>query len=201
MKDQLNRIRKWISLVCKRGGNLLVDWQIRQLVEEYDLISPFNEEQLQPNSYDVKLDNIKILNPDSNVEIVDMYESYDNIWKSVNVADKYVIAPNECILASTKEYFKFPRDVAARVEGKSSLGRWFICNHVTAGFIDCGFEGTITLEIKNYFTKPIALYPGMPIGQIAFYKTEPCENPYNGKYCKQVEPTESRYFLNKKDTI
>lgn len=177
---------------------MLVDSEIRSFVEYSILgISPYNEKQLQPNSYDVKLDNhIKIINPDTNIDIIDPYMDNSNVWIDYIIDDKYILQPEECILGSTVEYFMLPDDISARVEGKSSLGRYFIGNHITAGFIDAGFCGNITLEIKNNFNKPFVLYPNMSIGQIAFDLNSKCENPYNGKYQYQKNVQDSKYYLN-----
>ena len=178
---------------------MLVDWQIKRLIKRKHIISPYNEAQLQPNSYDVILSNkIKVLSKSvrDSGKVIDLYTKEDNIWEDVEF-DEYILQPNECILASTVECVKLPKNISARLEGKSSLGRWFVCNHETAGYIDAGFEGTITLEIRNDFPLPIKLKAGMPIGQLAFSKTKKCNNGYHGKYLHQIEPTESKYYLNK----
>lgn len=180
---------------------MLVDKEIRKLAKRRSLITPFNENQLQPSSYDIRLCNkIKVINWDEidSDTIIDVYEPHSNIWKDVSIADSYLLMPNECILGATEEVFKLPKNISARVEGKSSLGRMFLCNHITAGFIDPNFSGTITLEIKNNFNIPIRIYPHMLIGQIAFDKNRKCQNPYNGKYIGQQEPTESMYYKNEK---
>lgn len=184
---------------------MLCDWQISYFVHQHYMdIEPFVTEQLQPNSYDVRLSkNIKVIskNCDHNC-IIDPYLKYDNLWTSINIPDSgYVIYPGECVLGSTVEKFRIPSNICARVEGKSSLGRYFIGNHITAGFIDSGFVGNITLEIKNNFELPFKLYPNMLIGQIAFDENmdnEHCLNTYNGKYQYQSGATESYYHKNKK---
>ena len=184
---------------------MLCDWQISYFVHQHYMdIEPFVTEQLQPNSYDVRLSkNIKVIskNYDRN-SIIDPYLKYDNLWTSINIPDSgYVIYPGECVLGSTVEKFRIPSNICARVEGKSSLGRYFIGNHITAGFIDSGFVGNITLEIKNNFELPFKLYPNMLIGQIAFDENmdkEHCLNTYHGKYQHQSGATESYYHKNKK---
>lgn len=177
---------------------MLVDHEIRSFIKAFKLgIDPFVENQLQPNSYDVRLDNkIKIIDMNSISDIVDPRKDNSDIWSNYTIDEKYILQPNECILASTVEYFILPSNISARVEGKSSLGRYFIGNHITAGFIDSGFNGHITLEIKNNFNKPFILYPNMLIGQIAFDLNEYCERPYNGKYQNQKCVQDSKYYLN-----
>jgi len=114
----------------------------------------------------------------------------------------FILHPGEFVLGSTLERVAVPNDLVARVEGKSSLGRLGLLIHSTAGFIDAGFDGHVTLELANVANLPITLYPGMKIGQISFMKmTSPAENPYGSgakgsKYQGQRGPTPSRYFEN-----
>lgn len=192
-------------IVCNKCITMLCDWQISYFVHQHYMdIEPFVTEQLQPNSYDVRLSkNIKVISKNYNRNcIIDPYLKYDNLWTSINIPDSgYVIYPGECVLGSTVEKFRIPSNICARVEGKSSLGRYFIGNHITAGFIDSGFVGNITLEIKNNFELPFKLYPNMLIGQIAFDENmdkEHCLNTYHGKYQHQSGATESYYHKNKK---
>ena len=200
-----NLQNKMLIIVCNKCITMLCDWQISYFVHQHYMdIEPFVTEQLQPNSYDVRLSkNIKVIskNYDRN-SIIDPYLKYDNLWTSINIPDSgYVIYPGECVLGSTVEKFRIPSNICARVEGKSSLGRYFIGNHITAGFIDSGFVGNITLEIKNNFELPFKLYPNMLIGQIAFDENmdkEHCLNTYHGKYQHQSGATESYYHKNKK---
>jgi dCTP deaminase len=114
----------------------------------------------------------------------------------------FILHPGEFVLGSTLERVAVPNDLVARVEGKSSLGRLGLLIHSTAGFIDAGFDGHVTLELANVANLPITLYPGMKIGQISFMKmTSPAEKPYGSgakgsKYQGQRGPTPSRYFEN-----
>ena len=121
-------------IVCNKCITMLCDWQISYFVHQHYMdIEPFVTEQLQPNSYDVRLSkNIKVIskNCDHNC-IIDPYLKYDNLWTSINIPDSgYVIYPGECVLGSTVEKFRIPSNICARVEGKSSLGRYFIGNHI-----------------------------------------------------------------------
>jgi dCTP deaminase len=116
--------------------------------------------------------------------------------------ESFMVHPGEFVLGSTLERVAVPTDLVARVEGKSSLGRLGLVIHSTAGFIDAGFDGHVTLELANLANLPITLYPGMKIGQISFIKmTSPAEKPYGSgakgsKYQGQRGPTPSRYFEN-----
>ena len=121
---------------------------------------------------------------------------------TVKKGDAFIIHPNEFALATTLEYVKIPDDLVARVEGRSSMGRLGVTMHVTAGFIDPGFEGNITLEISNIGAMPVALYPGQRVCQIVFETmTTPSEIPYghpdrNSKYMGQTSPESSRIKLD-----
>ena len=122
----------------------------------------------------------------------------------VEIADggAFILHPGEFVLGSTSERVSLPNDLTARVEGKSSLGRLGLLIHSTAGFVDPGFDGHITLELSNVANLPITIYPGMKIGQISFLRmTTPADNPYGSaatgsKYQNQRGPTPSRYFEN-----
>lgn len=155
---------------------ILSDRTIRGLVKYRGLIYPFDEDQLQPCSYDVRLDTrIKrfVKTDDSAIHIIDgsSKELRGVSIDTLNIANMaYVLRPGEFILGSTVESVSIPDYLACRFEGKSSLGRIGLMTHVTAGFIDPGFQGTITLEIKNENQFPISLKPGMPIGQLCFIR-------------------------------
>jgi len=120
----------------------------------------------------------------------------------VKDGEAFMLHPGEFVLGSTLERVAVPSDLVARVEGKSSLGRLGLVIHSTAGFIDAGFDGHVTLELANLANLPMTLYPGMKIGQISFIKmTSPAEKPYGSgakgsKYQGQRGPTPSRYFEN-----
>lgn len=180
---------------------LLNDSHIRELSLNKHVIYPFAEEQLQPASYDVLLGN-NIIRFVGNAGVIDAstkilrgdadYHSYQ-----IKDDDYYILDPGEFILGCTEEMVTLPNNIAARFEGKSSLGRLGLATHVTAGFIDPGFQGQITLEIKNMNHLPIAISPGMRIGQLCFFETEPAEHPYGSEeagshYQHQIGPTVAR---------
>lgn len=186
---------------------LLSDVSIKELVNSKDIsIDPFKQEQLQPCSYDVTLaDEIVIFVPD--VRLYDPSQAYayantkdlgDVGTQTIHISDSYVLAPGEFILASTVEKVTLPSNVAARFEGKSSLGRMGLTTHITAGFIDAGFSGNITLEMKNETSWNIVIAPGMRIGQLCFFAMDkPAKNPYGSKglgshYQGQSGPTNVR---------
>ena len=162
---------------------MLSDKTIREYSEKHGLITPFYESKLQPSSYDLTLDNIY----------------YDDKRGYYIKDNQLYLYPNDFILASTIEKVKIPYDMVGRVEGKSSLGRIGLLTHITAGFIDAGFDGNITLELKNIGNKPILLNYGCDIAQICFIRLDnECEKPYdniNNHYQFQREVTKSRYVL------
>ena len=161
-----------------------------------------DEMQIQPSSIDMRLGNefkvFKVIrkpyiDPKDPEDVASYMES-----TTVEPGEAFIIHPNEFALATTNEYVKVPDDLVARVEGRSSMGRLGVTMHVTAGFIDPGFEGKITLEISNIGAMPVALYPGQRVCQIVFETmTTPSEIPYghpsrNSKYMGQVKPESSR---------
>lgn len=160
---------------------MLSDKTIREYSKKYNLITPFDNRKLQPSSYDLSLDD----------------SFYDDKSGSFITINKLRLQPNDFILASTVEKVSIPQHIVGRVEGKSSLGRIGLLTHITAGFIDAGFEGNITLELKNIGNKPIVLNVGCSIAQICFLQLDyDCENPYNktdNHYQFQEEVTKSRY--------
>jgi len=122
--------------------------------------------------------------------------------EQIDEVNPFILHPGEFVLGSTYEVVTLPDDIAARVEGKSSLGRLGLLTHATAGFVDPGFSGHVTLELANVATLPIKLYPGMKIGQFCFFRlTSPSEHPYGSakygsRYQGQRGPTPSRSFQN-----
>jgi dCTP deaminase len=116
--------------------------------------------------------------------------------------DPFILHPGEFVLGQTLERVSLPDDLVARLEGKSSLGRLGLLIHSTAGFVDAGFSGNLTLELSNVANLPITIYRGMPIGQLSFMRMDgPVEHPYGSgetgsKYQGQGEPTPSRFYLN-----
>ncbi len=183
---------------------ILSDKTIKEYLKEGILsIEPLEDEkQIQPSSVDMRLgDEFKVfkvirkpyIDPKDEDDIASYMES-----TTVKKGDAFIIHPNEFALATTAEYVKVPDDLVARVEGRSSMGRLGVTMHVTAGFIDPGFEGNITLEISNIGAMPVALYPGQRVCQIVFETmTTASEKPYghperNSKYMGQTRPESSR---------
>jgi dCTP deaminase len=163
-----------------------------------DLIEPFRADRVQPASVDLLLDDEFRIFEHATTRYVDLSdsESHANLTKLVPAHPDFgfILHPGEFVLAGTQEIVRLPRHIMARVEGKSSLGRLGLIVHATAGFIDPGFEGQITLEMTNLLRVPIILRPGMPICQISFsYMNAPVDNPYKGRYQGQRGVTASRF--------
>lgn len=146
------------------------------------LISPFNAEQVQPASYDLRLGWEFIRFRTRDWHLIDLADLKDSSHEKIVAEDQYVIAPGEFLLGVTVESVKIPPNIVARLEGKSTIGRTGLMIHVTAGFIDPGFHGPITLEIFNCRRVPIILRPGLPFCQISFAYMEPADKPYSGRY-------------------
>lgn len=167
---------------------ILTDKQITEKIKNKQIIitPPPTPEQIQPSSIDLKLDNefYTIIPQEQPLDIKNQNPKYNSI-----TGNAIILAPNQFILATTKEYITLPPNLVARVEGRSSLARLGIMIHVTAGFIDAGFEGNITLEIKNVSEQPIILYENMRIAQILFEELGDtptrvygeCGNKYQGQ--------------------
>ena len=187
---------------------ILSDKTIKEYLEEGKIvIDPLkDEQQIQPSSVDMRLgDEFKVfkvirkpyIDPKDEEDIAEYMES-----STVPEGEAFIIHPNEFALATTQEYVKVPDDLVARVEGRSSMGRLGVTMHVTAGYVDPGFEGRITLEISNIRAMPVALYPGQRVCQLVFETmTTPAELPYghpkrNSKYMKQLKPESSRVKLD-----
>lgn len=178
---------------------LLSDKSIRERSESNGLIYPYSEDQLQPCSYDVTL-GPTIIRFIGSGEIDAASRSLNRIeYFRFDIPEiGYILDPGEFILGSTNEGVSIPSDIAARYEGKSSLGRLGLASHITAGFIDPGFRGDITLEIKNENNHPIRIKSGMAIGQLCFFTVDQnVERPYGSKdlgshYFDQIGPTVSR---------
>lgn len=162
-------------------------------------------EHIHASSMDLRLGHTFKLYEHSRFAVLDPMrpESFINNMRTIEVleGEPFIVQPGEFVLGVTQETLKLPDDLVARVEGRSSLGRLGIIVHSTAGFVDPGFEGTITLEISNLNRLPVALYPGMRVCQLAFERmTGPAETPYNlkphSKYQGQILPEESRLALD-----
>ena len=181
----------------------------RDILTEVDLgrvgINPWDPAMLQPSSVDVRLDRFFRVFENHRYPHIDPAEDQSELTREVVVEghdDPFILHPGEFALGSTYEVVSLPDDIAARVEGKSSLGRLGLLTHATAGFIDPGFTGHVTLELANVATLPIKLWPGMKIGQLCFFRlTSPAEHPYGSekygsRYQGQRGPTPSRSFQN-----
>jgi dCTP deaminase len=171
------------------------------------VIEPYDASMVQPSSIDVRLDRYFRVFLNHTMPVIDVKQNLEELTHLVEIDDErpFVLHPGEFVLGSTFERIAVPDDLVARIEGKSSLGRLGLLIHSTAGFIDAGFNGHITLELSNVANLPITLYPGMKIGQISFLKmTTPADVPYgsgalNSKYQGQRGPTPSRYWENFKE--
>ena len=167
-------------------------------------LEPYEPAMIQPSSIDVRLDRFFRLFSNHKYPFIDPAEDQPDLTHLVEVEgdEAFILHPGEFVLGSTYERVSLPDDVAARLEGKSSLGRLGLLTHSTAGFIDPGFTGHVTLELSNVATLPIKLWPGMKIGQMCFFRlTSPAEKPYgsadySSRYQGQRGPTASRSFQN-----
>ncbi len=179
---------------------VLSDRTIRAQIEAGRLVvDPFDESLLQPSSLDVRISNEFRVFHNNRHPYIDVRRPQADLTELVSVApgEQFILHPGEFVLGSTVEVVGIPDDLVARLEGKSSLGRLGLLIHSTAGYIDPGWHGTITLELSNVARLPIAIYPDMPIGQISFLQlTTPVDRPYTGKYAGQQGPVASRYFRN-----
>jgi dCTP deaminase len=184
---------------------VLSDRTIARLLGEGRIeIDPYEESLLQPSSVDVRVDRLFRVFHNNRYPFIDVKEPQDELTELVEVDDEtpFVLHPGEFVLGSTLERIRLPDDLVARLEGKSSLGRLGLLIHSTAGFIDPGWDGHVTLELSNVAKLPITIYYGMKIGQISFMQlTEPAETPYGAaalgsKYKGQQGPTPSQYWKN-----
>ncbi|MBC2681406.1 dCTP deaminase [Corynebacterium anserum] len=187
---------------------LLSDRDLRAAIHSDELVlDPFDESMIQPSSIDVRLDGLFRVFNNSKYTHIDPKLPQEELTTLVEVEgdEPFILHPGEFVLGSTLEKFSIPHSLAGRLEGKSSLGRLGLVTHSTAGFIDPGFTGHITLELSNAANLPIALYPGMKVGQLALFRlTSPAEEPYGSgalgsKYQGQRGPTPSKAYLNFQD--
>jgi dCTP deaminase len=163
------------------------------------VIKPFNNDQVQPSSYDVRLGNeFRFYDPHALGEINPLLDqSSATRMLRLGEGEVFKLHPGKFVLGSTVEWFEIPDWLVARLDGKSSLGRVGLVVHSTAGFVDPGFRGNLTLELANISELPIVLTPGMLIGQVSFMKmTAAAVKPYDGKYQDQHGPEASRYHEN-----
>jgi dCTP deaminase len=184
---------------------LLSDRDIRSEIQSGRVaVEPFDEAMIQPSSVDVRLDKFFRVFENHKYSVIDPSIEQAELTREVIAEDDeaFILHPGEFVLASTYEVITLPDDIAGRLEGKSSLGRLGLLTHSTAGFIDPGFSGHITLELSNVANLPVKLYPGMKIGQLCLIKlSSPAEHPYGSaiyasRYQGQRGPTPSRSFMN-----
>jgi dCTP deaminase len=184
---------------------VLSDRTIRTEIEAGRIaIEPFDPGLVQPSSVDVRVDRRFRVFHNARYPYIDVRAPMDGLTELVEMEgdEPFILHPGEFVLGQTLERVTLPDDLVARLEGKSSLGRLGLLIHSTAGFVDAGFSGNLTLELSNVANLPITLYYGMPIGQISFMRMDgPVENPYGSrasgsKYQGQAEPTASRFYLN-----
>ncbi len=167
-------------------------------------LNPYDPAMIQPSSIDVRLDRFFRLFDNHKYAVIDPAADQPDLTRLVEPEgdEPFVLHPGEFVLGSTYEAVTLPDDIAARLEGKSSLGRLGLLTHSTAGFIDPGFTGHVTLELSNVATLPIKLWPGMKIGQMCFFRlSSSAEQPYGSgaagsRYQGQRGPTASRSFQN-----
>jgi dCTP deaminase len=184
---------------------ILSDRSIRAALADGRIkIDPLGPDAIQPSSVDIRLDRWFRVFANHRYPHIDVRADQQDLTELIEVGEDepFVLHPGEFVLGSTLERIALAPDVVARLEGKSSLGRLGLLTHATAGFVDAGWDGHLTLELSNVATLPIIIYPGMKIGQLAFFQLDaPAENPYgtgelDSKYQGQRGPTASRYFLN-----
>jgi dCTP deaminase len=184
---------------------LLSDKDIRaEIAAERVVLDPWDPQMVQPSSIDVRLDRFFRLFDNHKYPFIDPAEDQPELTHLVETESghPFILHPGEFVLASTYEQITLPDDIAARLEGKSSLGRLGLLTHSTAGFVDPGFSGHVTLELSNVATLPIKLWPGMKIGQLCLFRcSSPAEHPYGSpvygsRYQDQRGPTPSRSYLN-----
>jgi len=184
---------------------ILSDRTIREELEAGRIvIDPLLPKSIQPSSVDLHIDRYFRVFRNHTMGHIDVKQNLEDLTELVEIAeeDTFMLHPGEFVLGSTLERVALPTDLVARLEGKSSLGRLGLLIHSTAGFVDAGWDGQLTLELSNVANLPITLYPGMKIGQISFIRmTTPADVPYGSaevgsKYQGQRGPRPSRYWEN-----
>jgi dCTP deaminase len=184
---------------------ILSDRDIRDAIDGGRIgIDPFNPDDVQPSSVDLHVDRFFRTFHNARHPYIDVKKPMDDLTELVEMSadEAFILHPGEFVLGSTSEYVRLPHDLVARLEGKSSLGRLGLLIHSTAGYVDPGFEGHLTLELSNVANLPITIYPSMKIGQISFFQlTSAAEHPYGSdsvgsKYQGQRGPTPSRFYEN-----
>ncbi|WP_369294051.1 dCTP deaminase [Tepidiforma sp.] len=184
---------------------VLSDRTIRREIAAGNIeIEPLGEGAIQPASVDLRLGRLFRVFRNSRVPFIDVKQEYPDLTELVEATEEqpFILHPGEFALAVTLERVRLPDFIVGRLEGKSSLGRLGLLVHSTAGYVDPGWNGALTLELSNVANLPITLYPGMKVSQLSFLRlTEPAEHPYGSKeagskYQGQEGPTPSRYYLN-----
>jgi dCTP deaminase len=186
---------------------ILSDSSIAEELESGGIvIDPLGDSAMQPSSVDLRVDRYFRVFRNDTTPYIDPKQAQEDLTELVEVGDgpddAFILHPGEFVLGSTLERVALGNDLVARLEGKSSLGRLGLLIHSTAGFVDAGWDGHLTLELSNVANLPIAIYPGMKIGQISFLRmTSEASFPYGSgeaksKYKGQKGPTPSRYYLN-----
>ena len=197
------------TALSSRGASLhdvlLSDRDIRAEIDSGRVVlDPYEPGMIQPSSVDVRLDRFFRTFENHRYPHIDPAVEQPDLTREVEVApdETFVLHPGEFVLASTYEVITLPDDIAGRLEGKSSLGRLGLLTHSTAGFIDPGFSGHVTLELSNVATLPILLHPGMKVGQLCLFRlSSAAEHPYGSsvygsRYQGQRGPTSSKSYLN-----
>ena len=168
------------------------------------MIEPFDESCIQPSSIDLKVGHLFRVFRNHTAGVIDVKLDLEELTELIEISEDgvFMLHPGEFVLGSTAERVRLPHDLVGRLEGKSSLGRLGLITHSTAGFIDPGFSGHITLELSNVANLPIMLWPGMKIGQLCLIRlSSPAEFPYGSsvygsRYQGQRGPTASRSYQN-----
>lgn len=181
---------------------VLSDIDIKSEIDKGELvIDPYDEDSIQPSSYDLHLSSKFVVFDNHNTDIIDVKIKPNNT-RMLDLKDKdyFIIHPNNFVLSATVEKIKIPRYLVSRIEGKSSIGRLGLIVHATAGYVDPGFEGTLTLEMFNLSSVPIKIYVGMKIAQLSFFEMKSpaskAYGEYKNKYQGQLDPTESMLWKN-----
>ena len=184
---------------------VLSDHSIKEAIAQGRIIiDPLGEGCIQPSSVDLHIDQYFRVFRNHTQRVIDVRDAQEDLTELIDVGPEQpmILHPGEFMLGSTTERIAIPDDIVGRLDGKSSLGRLGLVIHSTAGFVDAGWDGHITLELSNVASLPITLYPGMKIGQISFFQmTTPADRPYGSeglgsKYSGQRGPTPSRYSEN-----
>lgn len=184
---------------------LISDHDIREDIDRGRIrLDPYDPEMMQPASIDVRLDRYFRLFDNHKYPHIDPSKDQPELTRLIETkpGEPFILHPGEFVLGSTYERVTLPDDVAARLEGKSSLGRLGLLTHSTAGFIDPGFSGHVTLELSNMATLPMMLWPGSKVGQLCFFRlSSPTDHPYGSgaygnRYQGQRGPTASRSYQN-----